>query len=34
MRRGDSSSDAATMGHNVISTSEEDATILRVTAVG
>lgn len=34
MRRGDSAYYDATMGHNVISVSEEDATILWVTALG
>ena len=33
MRRGDSAYYAATMGHNVISTSAEDATILWVTSL-
>jgi len=33
MRRGDSAYYDATMGHNVISTSEEDATILWVTSL-
>ena len=34
MRRGDSAYYDATMGHNVISTSEEDATILWITSLG
>lgn len=34
MRRGDSAYYDATMGHNVISVSEEDATILWVTSLG
>ncbi|MFN3147873.1 MAG: helix-turn-helix domain-containing protein [Paracoccaceae bacterium] len=34
MRRGDSAYYDATMGHNVISVSDEDATILWVTALG
>lgn len=34
MRRGDSSYYDATMGHNVISTSDEDAVILWVTSLG
>ncbi|PIV73062.1 MAG: transcriptional regulator [Rhodobacteraceae bacterium CG17_big_fil_post_rev_8_21_14_2_50_65_11] len=34
MRRGDSAYYDATMGHNVISTSPEDATILWVTSLG
>ncbi len=34
MRRGDSAYYDAAMGHNVISTSQEDATILWVTALG
>lgn len=34
MRRGDSAYYDATMGHNVISTSAEDATILWVTSLG
>jgi transcriptional regulator with XRE-family HTH domain len=34
MRRGDSAYYDATMGHNVISTSDEDATILWVTSLG
>ena len=34
MRRGDSAYYDATMGHNVISTSQEDATILWVTSLG
>lgn len=34
MRRGDSAYYDASMGHNVISTSDEDATILWVTALG
>ena len=34
MRRGDSAAYDATMGHNVISTSEEDATILWITSLG
>ncbi|MDA8542937.1 XRE family transcriptional regulator [Rhodobacteraceae bacterium] len=34
MRRGDSAYYDATMGHNVISTSEEDATILWITCLG
>ena len=34
MRRGDSAYYDATMGHNVISISEEDATILWVTSLG
>jgi transcriptional regulator with XRE-family HTH domain len=34
MRRGDSAYYDATMGHNVISVSEEDATILWVTSMG
>src|SRR6056300_641074 len=34
MRRGDSAYYDATMGHNVISTSEEDASILWVTSLG
>jgi hypothetical protein len=33
MRRGDSAYYDATMGHNVISVSQEDATILWVTAL-
>ena len=33
MRRGDSAYYDATMGHNVISVSEDDATILWVTSV-
>lgn len=33
MRRGDSAYYDATMGHNVISTSDEDATILWVTSL-
>ncbi|MDB2530045.1 XRE family transcriptional regulator [Paracoccaceae bacterium] len=34
MRRGDSAYYDATMGHNVISASEEDATILWITSLG
>lgn len=34
MRRGDSAYYDASMGHNVISTSEEDATILWITSLG
>ena len=34
LRRGDSAYYDATMGHNVVSVSEEDATILWVTALG
>ena len=34
MRRGDSAYYDATMGHNVITTSEEDATILWITSLG
>ncbi len=34
MRRGDSAYYDASMGHNVVSTSEEDATILWVTSLG
>ncbi|MDB4829898.1 XRE family transcriptional regulator [Paracoccaceae bacterium] len=34
MRRGDSAYYDATMGHNVVSTSEEDATILWITSLG
>ena len=34
MRRGDSAYYDATMGHNVISVSDEDATILWVTSIG
>ena len=34
VRRGDSAYYDATMGHNVISTSEEDATILWITSLG
>ena len=34
LRRGDSAYYDATMGHNVISTSEEDATILWITSLG
>ena len=33
MRRGDSAYYDATMGHNVVSTSDEDATILWVTSL-
>jgi hypothetical protein len=33
MRRGDSAYYDAAMGHNVISTSDEDATILWVTSL-
>jgi hypothetical protein len=34
LRRGDSAYYDATMGHNVISLSEDDATILWVTSLG
>ena len=34
MKRGDSAYYDATMGHNVVSTSAEDATILWVTSLG